>query len=118
MSLTHEHDVPDDNRITISYCSSKDNLDKLEEILRSNLRDNPPTDFSNFNETVLKCIDEACKLKIPKITKRNKQNNPWMSIGLINAIAKRDRLCHKWRKSVTKQCNSGNIKFHEDYRKY
>ena len=116
--VKHEHDVPDDNRITISYCYSKDNLDKLEEILRSNLRDNPPTDFSNFNETVLGCIDEACKLKIPKITKRNKQNNPWISIGLINAIAKRDRLYHKWRKSITKQCNSGNIQFYEDYRKY
>ena len=39
-SVKHEHDVPDDNRITISYCYSKDNLDKLEQILRSNLRDN------------------------------------------------------------------------------
>ena len=87
-----KHDAPDDNRITVSYCFSKCNLDKLEEILRSNLRDNPPTDFSNFNETVLKCIDEACKLKIPKITKRSKQNNPWISIALINAIGKRDRL--------------------------
>ena len=37
-------------------------------------------------------------------------------MGLINAIAKRDRLYHKWRKYITKQCNSGNIQFHEDYR--
>ena len=37
---------------------------------------------------------------------------------MINAIAKRDRLYHKWRKSITKLCNSGNIQFHEDYRKY
>ena len=99
--VKHEHDVPDDNRIRISYCYSKDNLDKLVEILRSNLRDNPPTEFSNFNETVLKCIDEACKLKIPKITKRNKQNNPGISIGLINAIAKRDMLYHKWQHSIS-----------------
>ena len=53
-----------------------------------------------------------------KTTKRNKQNNPWISLGLINAIAKRDRLYHKWKKTVSNKCSSGNPEFYEEYRKY
>ena len=75
-SIKPKSDITDNKRVTISYCYSKDNLDKLEDILQSRLEDKAPTDFSNFNEIVKKCIDEACKLKNRKTTKRNKQNNP------------------------------------------
>ena len=90
----------------------------IVDILQSRLEDKSPTDFSKFNEIVTKCIDEACKLKNPKTTKRNKQNNPWISLGLINAIVKRDRLYHKWKKTVSNKCSSGNPEFYEEYRKY
>ena len=37
---------------------------------------------------------------------------------MINAIAKRDRLYHKWKKTVSNRCSSGNPEFYEEYRKY
>ena len=53
-----------------------------------------PSNFSDFVGRVQNSIDD-CKLKKEKITKHNMQNNPWISMGLINSIAKRDRLYFK-----------------------
>ena len=39
-------------------------------------------------------------------------------MGLINSIAKRDRLYFKWKKTITKCCKSGNLELYESYRKY
>ena len=39
-------------------------------------------------------------------------------MGLINSTAKRDRLYYKWKKSISKQCKSGNMSLYENHRKY
>ena len=85
----------DDGRITISHCYSLDNLDRLNKILSAKLMNDNPSNFSDFVGLVQNSIDESCKLKKEKITKRNVQNNSWISMGLINSIAKRDRLHFK-----------------------
>ena len=83
------------DRITISHCYSKENLAKLNEILSAKLINNGPSNFNDFVELMQNSIDESCKLKKEKAAKRNAQNNPWISTGLINSIAKRDRLYFK-----------------------
>ena len=109
----------DDGRITISHCYSLDNLDRLNKILSAKLMNDSPSNFSDFVGLVQNSIDESCKLKKEKITNRNVQNYPWISMGLINSIAKRDRLYFKWKKkTVSKGCKSGNLELYEDYRKY
>lgn len=42
------------------------------------------------------CIDNTCKLAKPKITKRNKINNPWITAGIIKSIATNDNLYQSW----------------------
>ena len=34
-------------------------------------------------------------------------------MGLINSIAKRDRLYFKWKKTVSKGCKSGNLELYD-----
>ena len=102
----------------VYYCYSKENFEKLSSYLLSNLEQANPTNISELAETIQRSIDEACKLRNPKSSKRNSQNNPWISKGLINSIAKRDRLYFKWKKTVSKNCKSGNSQLYESYRKY
>ena len=106
------------NCFKVYYCYSKENLEKLSSYLLSNLEQTNPTNISELAEIIQRSIDEACKLRNPKSSKRNSQNNPWISKGLINSIAKRDRLYFKWKKTVSKNCKSGNSQLYEIYRKY
>ena len=106
------------NCFKVYHCYSKENLEKLSSYLLSNLEQTNPTNISELAEIIQRSIDEACKLRNPKSSKRNSQNNPWISKGLINSIAKRDRLYFKWKKTVSKNCKSGNSQIYEIYRKY
>ena len=108
----------ENDRFKVYYCYSKENLEKLSSYLLSNLDQTNPTNISELAEIIQRSIDEPCKLRNPKSSKRNSQNNPWISKGLINSIAKRDRLYFKWKKTVSKNCKSGNSKLYESYRKY
>ena len=106
----------------ISYDYKPQNLDHLNEILAHNLFKTPmwqhETDFEEFLSLFRRCIDASCKLKNPKISKRNKQDNPWITTGLINSISKRDRLYKLWKRTQTKRCTTGNPRLQEQYRKY
>ena len=93
------------DKITISHCYSKENLDKLNEILSAKLISNGSSNFSDFVELMQNSIDESCKPEKEKTTKRNVQNNPWISMGFINSIAKRDRLYFKWKKQLPNAVN-------------
>ena len=73
------------------YSYSRANTDKLLEILQQNYNkllgiDLSVPDFSLFFDTFTKCVDEACKLAVPKNTIRNAINNPWITDGIIEAI--------------------------------
>ena len=60
-------------------------------------------------------MNETCMLKTIKLSNRNKVRNPWITSGIINAIAHRDRLYNKWKKSTTKTCHFGDTSLYEDY---
>ena len=68
--------------------------------------------FEEFLDIFQKCVDATCKLKVPKLSKRNKQDNPWITTGLINSITKRDRLCKIWKRTQTKRCTTGDPRLH------
>ena len=106
----------------VYYDYKPQNLDKLNENLADKLLDNSvskeDTDFEEFMNTFQKCIDATCKLKIPKISNRNKQQNPWITTGLINSISKRDRLYKIWKRTQTKRCTTGDPRLHKQYRRY
>ena len=106
------------NCFKVYYCYSKENLEKLASCLLSNLEQKNLTNTMDLAEIVQNSIGEACKLRNPKSSKRNSQNNPWIFNGLINSIAKRDRLYFKWKKTVSRDCKSGNSQLYESYRKY
>ena len=119
--LVSEHELTENQnneqyRIKITHSYSTDNLDKLNNFLITYFQDNRPVSFNDIINAIQNGIDETCKLKNVKTTKRNTHNNPWISTGLINSIAKRDRLYFKWKKTVSKFSKSGNVKF-PDYRK-
>ena len=65
-----------------------------------------------------KCIDDACKLRTPKYSKRNSLKNPWITKGVINSISKRDSLYKEWKRTRNKLCTSGDPRLYEEYRKY
>ena len=74
------------------------------------------------NESFIKIfkttIDQTCKLKTTKTSKRNRMRNPWITSAIINSIAHRDRLHNKWKKTTNKMCLSGDPHLHEEYRKF
>ena len=72
--------------------------------------------FERFASMFNKCIDDACKLRTPKYSKRNSLNNPWITKGVINSISKRDRLYKEWKRTRTKLCTSGDPRLYEEYR--
>ena len=106
----------------VYYDYKPQNLDKLSENLAEELLENSlskqQANYEEFLNTFLKCIDATCKLKTPKLSKRNKQENPWITTGLINSISKRDRLYKIWKRTQTKRCTTGDPRLQEQYRKY
>ena len=66
------------------FCTS--NVNKFSEVLHKKLDVTPIDDFTSFHDVFKECIDETCKLTVPKTTKRTIQNNPWITSGLITSI--------------------------------
>ena len=61
--------------------------------------------FENFVKLFKNSIDKTCKLSQPRLTKRNKINNPWITMGIIKSISTNDKLYQSWIES---------FKFHEN----
>ena len=74
--------------------------------------------FEMFNSKFNECIEETCKLEKPKITKRNRITNPWITQGLINSIDKKNRLYKIWQKSKNMKNKTGDPKLYEAYKSH
>ena len=88
------------------YCNKNLNnfIDELEQVIPS--LEN--TTFSQFSETYKFTLDKHCKLKVPKTTKRNVFNNPWITEGIIEAIERKYELKNDWVKTITKNNPDGD----------
>ena len=106
-------------KMVIKYDYSQENLSQLNAILSKKLSQNGQIKtFTDFITIFSTSIDEACKLKVSKFSKRNRIVNPWITTALINSISKRDRLYKIWNKTTTKLCKSGDPRLFEEYRRY
>ena len=105
-------------KLTIYYEYSQENLSELNEELKNTTEkfNDIPCSFEKFNNVFHQCLDKTCKLEKPKITKRNRVTNPWITRGLINAIAKKDRLYKNWKKSINRKNKHGDTKLYEQYK--
>ena len=105
------------------YSYSRANTDKLLEILEDNYDkllgiDLSVPDFGLFFDTFTKCVDEACKLAVPKNTIRNALNNPWITDGIIEAIETKETLYDKWKSTCNDKNPSGNESLHKEFSVY
>ena len=93
------------------YCNS--NLELFGQEIDVEFRNNPPKDFTAFDGKFNELIDKTCKLEIPKVSKRNLINNPWITPGLIAASNTKHDLEKAWKKTCTKSNLTGDSKKHD-----
>ena len=97
------------NNDRIKYDFFIKNLDKLNKLLSSRIRDQKQvSNYESFLNIFTKGRNETCMLKTAKVSKRNKVRNPWITSGTVNSIANRDQLYKKCKKSITKTCKLGD----------
>ena len=95
--------------INYDYCNS--NVDMFVDQLSEKLNLNPPSDFCTFNKIYNDLLDKNFKLKIPRYSKRNYQNNPWITPGIIVAVNKKHELNRAWKKAQKKKCIYKSIRY-------
>ena len=108
-------------KYTQYYDFSKSNLvDIFINELQSTLQIIKPNanNFSEFQDIFMNTMDETCKLETPKTTTRNNINKPWITDGLINAINKKHKMHHDWKRTVSKNCPGGDVEMHEKFKAY
>ena len=106
-SLKKHTDKP---KITTHYEYSNKNLKNFVATLQTDLYTAGIYKFCDFSELFQNAVDKTCKLSKPKTSKRNRLNNPWITMGIIESINKNDKLYDDWKDSITKQYPQGNQK--------
>ena len=101
------------------YNFSRSNLDlftkNLEEATNDFVVDE---NFSAFHEIFTKTMDDACKLKTPKTSKRNNISNPWITEDIIHSVETKHTLYKSWKRTVSRKNPKGNVEKFEKYRSY
>jgi len=100
-------------------CAIKQFSEKIENLSRKfRANDKPNENFDEFVTVFQSTIDDCCKLKVPKTTKRNLVNNPWFSQGIGIAVEKRHTLFKEWDSTITKKNPDGNPLLKEKFKSY
>ena len=119
-TITHHHQVfqifesnaskiTDKTKTTQYYDYCNSNVDKFVEFLGEEIGRTAIDSFGTFNKIFQENLDKTCKLEVPRCSKRTKQNNPWITGGIISSINHCDELYHKWCKSRKKKCKNGEL---------
>ena len=74
--------------------------------------------FDDFVNTYSSTLDKHCKLKVPKTTKRNPHNNPWITDGIIESVNRKYELKTEWTNTITKKSPEGDRKLYEQFSFY
>ena len=107
-------------KIKIEYDYNKENLQKFVDnlFLQLNQTDDQEINcFEKFSEIFQSAIEQTCKLAIPKITKRNSLNNPWITSGIKKSIIINDQLYEDWMDSF-KTIDGGDTGLKEKHKKH
>lgn len=104
------------------YQYSNENISKFIEYLTHNLKTltqaTETPQFDDFLSIYQNSLDLSCKLKTPKTTKRNPNNNPWITLTLIDSIAKKEELYRNWKKTCNKNKPAGDTILHAKFSEY
>lgn len=104
-------------KTTQYYSFSRNNTDKLVKTLRDN-QTRLAGNISDFLSTYKQSTDICCKLSVPKTTRRNAINNPWINDSIIASIEEKQILYKEWKKSCTPKNIQGNKHLYDKYSKY
>ena len=111
-----------DKKYTQYYNFSTSNINsfvkQLEETTENLVVNDYLSNFSIFHDIFTKTVDEACKLDVPKTTKRNNINNPWITESIINSVQTKHELFNSWKKTVSRKNPKGDVEKFEKYRTY
>jgi len=105
-----------DSKTKTFYNYSNENIGKFCSSLQRNSQNlNSIEDFNEFIKFYENEIDSACKLSSPKISKRTSMVNPWITSGIINSIAEKQKLYKSWSGSRSQKNPDGDL---DKYVKY
>ena len=105
------------------YSFSKTNVESLILALESNakiMNGAEMPEFEEFFDIFNKAIDAHCKLEKPKLTKRNINNNPWITDSIVDAISVKEELYNEWIQSKKSKAfgPTGNLALHLKFKNY
>ena len=99
------------------YDFSNSNLDKFVGML-SDGRLESDENFDDFAHTYQSCLDTSCKLEKPQYSKRNRNNNTWITDAIIQSIKTKDELYDDWNKTRNKVNPGGDANLYLNYSSY
>ena len=116
--LDNDHNKPKNVKL---YDFSNENLKKFVAKLESDVTElHISNKFSEFTDLFGTALDYACKLDKPKVTKRDRATNPWITDSIIAAVEKKHEMKENWVNSISKKCPEGDTQLHQlfsDYRR-
>ena len=89
------------------FCNT--NIEQFVNVLGNTLTSTEDITFSDFNSAYNSVLDRTCKLESPKISKRNRKVNPWITDGIVASVNTKSMLYKKWCKSKTSDNPGGDI---------
>ncbi len=100
------------------YDYSNSNLEKFTETLSYTLLSYNPQDFSQFLSVYQSSLDSTCKLATPKFSKRNHNNNPWITTSIVESVKTKELLYGDWKDTCTVEDPEGDRELHDKYSAY
>ena len=101
------------------YDYSNRNLETFAQKLQNDLTEHQASNnFSCFVDIFKKALDDTCKLETPKVTKRTKIVNPWITDSIISAVERKHELKNDWIKSIRKDIPAGNPTLRKSFTDY
>ena len=98
------------------FCNS--NIENFVLALENTLCPTENCSFSNFVTTYKSALDSTCKLKVPKVSKRNSKTNPWITDGIIASVKTESTLYKNWVKSKNPENPNGDIDKYNKFSSY
>ena len=101
------------------YDYSNRNLETFAQKLQNDLAEHQVSNnFSCFVDIFKKALDDTCKLETPKVTKRTKMVNPWITDSIKSAVERKHELKNNWIKSIRKDIPAGNPTLRKSFTDY
>ena len=108
----------DGEDVTQFFDFSTRKIDKFISELEHDLSSNEPLNFTEFIEYYNSKINEVFRLASPKVSKRTRKANPWITEGLINSIQTKHKLYDDFKKSKSKELPGGDQRLYKKFRDF